>query len=104
VPWWVWPLGSFGGTVAGAELALGAPGLRPAAIAGGTALALAGMVLLSRIRIEVHGHREDGGELRVDDARLPLQVVAGASVVEPDQRRDLLGPGADPLAFVVMRP
>jgi len=43
-------------------------------------------------------------ELRVDDARLPLACVAGVSVVEPEERRRLLGTGADPLAFMVLRP
>jgi hypothetical protein len=95
----VWPLGAAGGAVAGAELALGAPGVRPATILGGTVLAIVGMALLSRIRVEV-----DGGELRVDDARLPLTFVAGASVVEPEERRQLIGTKADPLAFVVLRP
>jgi hypothetical protein len=99
VPWWAWPLGAFCGAVAGAELTLGAPGLRPPAIIGGLLLVIVGLALVSRIRVEVVGD-----ELRVDDARLPLTFVAGASVVSLEERRELLGVGADPLAFVVLRP
>jgi hypothetical protein len=40
----------------------------------------------------------------VDDARLPLDVIAEVTPVAPAQRRDLLGRDADPLAFVIQRP
>jgi hypothetical protein len=98
-PWWAWPLAAAGGAIAGAELTLGAPGLRPGVIVGGTVLATVALALVSRIRVEV-----TGDELRVDDARLPLRFVAAASVVEPEERRRLLGTEADPLAFAVLRP
>jgi hypothetical protein len=98
-PWWAWPLVAAGGAIAGTELALGAPSLRPGAIVGGTVLAIVALVLVSRIRVEV-----TGDELRVDDARLPLRFVAAAAVVEPEERRRLLGTEADPLAFAVLRP
>jgi hypothetical protein len=99
VPWWSWPLAAAAGAVAGAELSLGAPDLRLPAITVGVVLATVGLARLGRIRIEV-----DADELRVDDARLPLRFVADAHVVEPEERRELLGPGSHPLAFVILRP
>ncbi|GAA1770734.1 DUF3093 domain-containing protein [Luedemannella helvata] len=99
VPWWAWPAGVLLGVVLGVELALGAPGLRGAAIAGGAALALVALVWLSRIRVQV-----DPGHLRVDDANLPREFIAGAYPVDAEERRALLGVEADPLAFVIIRP
>lgn len=100
VAWWIWPL-AVGAAVAGAaELAIGAPALRhPVTFAAAGALAVAGLLALGRIRVRV-----DAGELRVDDARLPLRVVAAVEPVSPAARRDLLGRDADPLAFVIQRP
>ena len=44
------------------------------------------------------------GELRVDDAHLPVRHVADAVPLDAAGRREVLGVGADPLAFVVQRP
>jgi len=102
VPWWGWPIAAGAGVFAAAELAIGAPALRhPVTFTVAGLLGLAGAVALSRIRIEVD---EAGRELRVDDARLPLDVIAEVTPVAPAQRRDLLGRDADPLAFVIARP
>jgi hypothetical protein len=54
---------------------------------------------LGRIRVTV---QDD--ELFVDDARLPLRFVSNATVLDADAKRDLLGPYAEPYAFVVQRP
>ena len=54
---------------------------------------------LGRIRVAV---QDD--ELLVDDARLPLRFVADATVLDPSAKRDLLGPYAEPYAFVIQRP
>jgi hypothetical protein len=59
----------------------------------------AGLWWLGRIRVAVRA-----GELLVDDARLPLRFVADAVPLTDAGRRDLLGPHADPLGFVVQRP
>lgn len=104
VSWWVWPLTLAITAILATELAIGALALRhPLTYVGTGALAVAGLVALGRIRIQVV--RDDGrGELRVDDARLPLDVIAAVHPLGAEQRRDLLGRDADPLAFVIQRP
>jgi len=100
LPWWLWPPALGLAALLAAELHLGAPGLRSwvpyAVLLPATAAAL---VWLGRIRVAVAG-----GELRVDDARLPVRYVADAIPLDLDGRREILGPAADPLAFVVQRP
>jgi len=100
VPWWAWPATLGVAAFLAAELAIGAVALRhPVTFAVACALAAAGLFALSRVLIRV-----DGGELQVDDARLPLGVIASVEVIGPQARRDLLGLDADPLAFVIQRP
>ena len=70
-----------------------------AAFAVLAALIAAGLWWLGRIRVAVVDE-----ELRVDDARLPVRFVADAIPLDAEGRRELLGPQADPLAFVVQRP
>jgi hypothetical protein len=100
VPWWSWPLALGGAAVLAAEIGLGAPGARtwvPYAVL--LPLAALGLWWIGRIRVAV-----TGGELCVDDARLPVRFVADAIPLDQTGRRELLGVGADPLAFVVQRP
>ena len=59
----------------------------------------AGLWWLGRIRVAV-----TDGELLVDDARLPVRFVADVVALDAAGRREVLGVGADPLAFVVQRP
>jgi len=100
VAWWAWPATIAGAAFLAAELAIGAVGLRhPATFLLAGALAAAGLLALSRVKVSVHGD-----ELRVDDARLPVTCIASVQAVDAQGRRDLLGPQADPLAFVVQRP
>jgi len=40
----------------------------------------------------------------VDDARLPLGVIADVVALDAAGKRELLGVGAHPMAFVVQRP
>lgn len=83
-----------------AELHLGAGGLRawlPYAVL--LPLVAAGLWWLGRIRVAVRD-----GELRVDDARLPVRVIAQAVPLDAAGKREILGPAAHPLAFVVQRP
>lgn len=83
-----------------AEIWMGSAGIRawlPFAVL--LPLTALGLWWLGRIRIVVAG-----GELRVDDARLPLRFVADAIPLDVEGRREALGVGADPLAFVVQRP
>jgi hypothetical protein len=86
--------------VLAAEIGLGAPGVRgwlPLALI--IPLSLAFLWWFGRIRIAV-----TGSELRVDDARLPLEIIADAIPLTADDKRLLLGQASDPLAFVIQRP
>ncbi|MEU5525995.1 DUF3093 domain-containing protein [Micromonospora chersina] len=100
LPWWAWPVGLAVAGLLAAELWMGASGVRawlpfvlllPAAAAT--------LWWLGRVRVAVQG-----GELRVDDARLPVRFVADAVPLDAAGRREVLGVGSDPLAFVVQRP
>lgn len=100
-PWWAWPASVAGAAGLAAQLAIGATALRhPLTFVIAGALAAVCLFLLGRIRIRVG----PDGELRVDDARLPLDVVASVRALGTAERRDLLGRDADPLAFVIQRP
>ncbi|MFR9775001.1 DUF3093 domain-containing protein [Micromonospora sp. MS34] len=100
LPWWAWPVGLALAGLLAAELWLGATGVRAwlpfAVLIPATVAALA---WLGRIRIAVNTD-----ELRVDDARLPVRYVADVVPLDAAGRREVLGVGADPLAFVVQRP
>ena len=100
VPWWWW-LGSIALTAGlAAEVWLGAAGAQswlPFALL--LPVTIAGLWWLGRIRVAVVDD-----ELRVDDARLPVRYVADAIPIDAEGKRQLLGPAADPLAFVVQRP
>jgi hypothetical protein len=99
VPWWGWLLTLAAVAAFIAPFGLGAaPPLRWAAFAALPAVA-AGLWWLGRVRVALAC-----GELRVDDARLPVRFIAGAVPLDPAGRSALLGPSADPLAFVVQRP
>jgi Protein of unknown function (DUF3093) len=83
-----------------AQIGLGAPGARtwvPLTLV--LPLVIAGMWWFGRVKLEVRD-----GELRVDDAHLPVKFISDVIPLDQDDRRLLLGPGADPLAFVVQRP
>jgi hypothetical protein len=45
-----------------------------------------------------------GSELHVDDARLPVGVIADVVALDAAGKREVLGVGSHPLAFVVQRP
>jgi hypothetical protein len=100
VPWWLWlPALALAAGLA-AEVGLGAPGLKtwvPYAVT--LPLTVLGMWWLGRIRIAVVDD-----ELRIDDAKLPVRFIADAIPLDVAGRREVLGVGADPLAFVVQRP
>lgn len=100
MPWWLW-LPALGlAALFAAEVYLGAPGLHtwvPYAIL--LPLTALGLWRLGRLRVAV-----EDGELRVDDARLPVRFVAGVTVLGVAEKRLLLGTAAHPHAFVVQRP
>jgi Protein of unknown function (DUF3093) len=99
-PWWWWLAALLVAAFVVTELALGAPALRhPVTYAVAGVLVLAGVAALSRITIAV-----DAEQLHVDDAHLPRSVIGEVTVLDAAARRNLLGPDADPLAFVITRP
>ncbi|WP_239124483.1 DUF3093 domain-containing protein [Rhizocola hellebori] len=86
--------------VLAAEVGLGAPGVRswlPLALL--IPLSLVSLWWLGRIRVSV-----GEAELQVDDAHLPLEVIADAIALTPEDKRLLMGQASDPLAFVIQRP
>ncbi|MBM0279125.1 DUF3093 domain-containing protein [Micromonospora tarensis] len=100
LPWWLWLAGLVAAALLAVEIWMGASGVRawlPFAVL--LPLAAAGLWWLGRIRVGV-----TDGELRVDDARLPVRFVADVVPLDAAGRREVLGVGADPLAFVVQRP
>ncbi|MGI5153236.1 DUF3093 domain-containing protein [Plantactinospora sp. CA-294935] len=100
LPWWLWLAGIAAAGLLATELWLGSTGVRawlPFVVL--LPLAAVGLGWLGRIRIAVRD-----GELLVDDARLPVRFVADAIPLDAEGRREVLGVGADPLAFVVQRP
>ncbi|GIG86799.1 DUF3093 domain-containing protein [Plantactinospora endophytica] len=100
LPWWLWLAGVATAGLLATELWLGSTGVRawlPFVVL--LPLALVGLGWLGRIRIAVRD-----SELLVDDARLPVRFVADAIPLDVEGRREVLGVGADPLAFVVQRP
>jgi hypothetical protein len=100
LPWWCWAAGVALAGFAAVELWMGAGGVRawlPFALL--LPATLAGLWWLGRVRVAVAD-----GELWVDDAHLPVRYVADAVPLDAGGRREVLGVGADPLAFVVQRP
>lgn len=100
LPWWLWlPALGLAGLLA-AEVHLGAGGARawvPYAVL--LPLTALGLWWLGRIRVAV-----TDGELRVDDARLPVRYIGQVVALDAAGKREILGPSAHPLAFVVQRP
>ncbi|MGH3646317.1 MAG: DUF3093 domain-containing protein [Micromonosporaceae bacterium] len=100
LPWWLWLAALAVAGLLAAEIHLGAPGMRswvPYAVL--LPLSAVGLWWLGRIRVAV-----EGDTLVVDDARLPVRYIASLEPLDPEQKRELLGPRAHPLAFVVQRP
>jgi hypothetical protein len=100
VPWWLWVPMLGVGVLLSAEVYLGAPGIWtwvPYSIV--LPATVAGLWAFGRLRVAV-----EDGELKVDDARLPVRYVAGVTVLGPEEKRLLLGTAAHPYAFVVQRP
>ncbi|MET8149938.1 DUF3093 domain-containing protein [Actinoplanes sp. NPDC049668] len=100
IPWFAWLAGPAVAALLAAEIWLGGTGLRawvPFAVLLPVALLL--LWRTDRIRVAV-----TATELRVDDARLPLDVIADVVPLDADGKREVLGAGSHPLAFVVQRP
>ncbi|MEV6595402.1 DUF3093 domain-containing protein [Actinoplanes sp. NPDC051346] len=99
-PWWMWPAAAGLAGLLATEIWMGSDGLR--AWVPFVALLPLSMVLpwwLGRIRVAV-----TATEFQVDDARLPISAIADAVALDADGRREVLGVGSHPLAFVIQRP
>jgi hypothetical protein len=100
VPWWSWPPALLAGAVLAVELTLGMPDLPlwlPFAVV--LPLTVAALLWLGRLRVVM-----TSTEFCVDDARLPVAVIADVVALDAAGKREALGVGAHPLAFVVQRP
>lgn len=100
VPWWVWVVAAAVAAGFAAEVHLGYDGVR-AWVPYTVVLppVLAAVWWLGRIRVAV-----SGGMFRVDDAAVPLAVLAAAEALTGEAKRDALARDLDPVAFVVHRP
>ncbi len=100
VPWWAWLLALTAGGLLATEIWMGGGGLR-AWVPFAVVLPLTVLVTarLGRIRVVV-----TDTEFRVDDARLPVEFIADVVALDAEGKREALGVGAHPLAFVVQRP
>jgi DUF3093 family protein len=100
VSFWAWPAALTVDVILALELLLGFSALPvwvPFAIVVPLTVAL--LSWAGRIRIEVAG-----GEFRVDDARLPVTAIGDVIALDAAGKREALGVGAHPLAFVIQRP
>jgi hypothetical protein len=100
VPWWSWPPALVAGAVLAVEAGLLTTAV-PIWVPFAVLVPLAAFVelWLGRLRVAV-----TAAEFQVDDARLPVGVIADVVALDADGKRELLGVGAHPLAFVVQRP
>jgi hypothetical protein len=99
-PWWLWLGGLAGAVGLAAEVHLGYAGSRawlPYAVAVPVTVGV--LWWLGRVRVAVVD-----GELRVDDAHIPVALLAAAEPVDRAGLREALGRDLDPVAFVVHRP
>jgi DUF3093 family protein len=94
VPWWAWPSSLLLGAVLAAEFPMG---WLPFAIV--VPLTVLALLWIGRLRVAV-----TPTEFQVDDARLPLSAIAEVVALDANGKLELLGVGANPLAFVVQRP
>jgi hypothetical protein len=99
LPWWAWPTAFVAGAILATELVLGLPEV-PAWLPYVVLLPLSLLILvpLDRLRVEV-----TPDEFRADDARLPVEFISGVVALDAAGKREALGVGAHPLAFVVQR-
>jgi hypothetical protein len=97
---WAWPTATVAASLLAFEVLMGftaVPGWVPFAVL----VPLTGALLLWFGRISV---TVADGELRVDDARLPVSVIGDVIALDAAGKRESLGVGAHPLAFVIQRP
>ena len=98
--WWMWLPALVVDAIVAFEFLLGFAGL-PAWVPFAVVIpaTVAALVWLGRVRVAV-----TGDEFLVDDARLPVAVIAGVVALDAAGKREALGVGSHPLAFVIQRP
>jgi hypothetical protein len=100
VSWWAWPAMIVVVLIIGFELLLGFPAV-PAWLPFVVLIPATAAMLLWTGRIKV---TVTADELLVDDARLPVAVIGDVVALDAAGKRESLGVGAHPLAFVIQRP
>jgi hypothetical protein len=100
VPWWMWPVAVGLAALLAAEVWMGSSGPR-AWVPFALLVPLSALLPWRAGRIKVAVTET---ELQVDDARLPLTVISDVVALDAAGKREALGVGAHPLAFVVQRP
>ena len=97
VTWYWWPLPLIAACLLAAEVHMGYPGVRawlPYAVLIPLAVLLIWRAGRARVAVE-------DGELRVGDARLPLEFVGEVEVFPRERKRAALGPHLDPAAYLL---
>jgi hypothetical protein len=98
--WWAWLGGLVLALILGFEVLLVFAGVPAWPVLLVLApLTVAALLWIGRIRVTVTAE-----EFQVDDARLPVSVIADVVALDADGKREALGVGAHPLAFVIQRP
>lgn len=98
--WWSWLPALMIDAIVAIEFTLGfatIPTWLPFAVL--IPLTVAGLIWTSRISVTV-----TDDELQIDDARLPLSVIADVVALDARGKREALGIASHPLAFVIQRP
>lgn len=99
VPWWGWPLPLAAAALLAAEIHMGFPGVRswlPYVVLLPLVVVL--ILRLGSVKVEV-----SGGELRVGEAHVPLELLGEVEVFDAKSKRRAMGPNLDPMAFVAHR-
>ncbi|MFC5287788.1 DUF3093 domain-containing protein [Actinokineospora guangxiensis] len=97
VTWYWWPLPLIAAGLLAAEVHMGYPGVRawlPYVVLLPLALLMIWRAGRTRVAVE-------DGELRVGDARLPLEFVGEVEVFPKTGKRAALGPNLDPAAYLL---
>ncbi|MEU4241436.1 DUF3093 domain-containing protein [Actinoplanes sp. NPDC026619] len=97
---WAWPAALAVDLIVGFEVLLSVDDM-PAWLPFAVLLPLTAAVLLwaGRMRVTV-----TADEFLIDDARLPLSAISGVVALDAAGKREALGVGSHPLAFIIQRP
>jgi hypothetical protein len=98
--WWMWLPAVVVDVILAMEVLLGFPSM-PAWVPFAVLIPLTVALLLwlGRLRVAV-----TGDEFQVDDARLPVSVITDVVALDAAGKREALGVGSHPYAFVIQRP